>query len=753
VFRLSKDNVENIKFVTLIFFIQLVYFWRDIASTSLSYFRDLGVILLGIEELRRKLKQDSFFPEWNPYAVLGKPFSADPLSGVYYPPNWFFDLFSLPLGFQLNILFHFFIAGVGTYFLSLKLFSRLELNYTKGAAFLSAISFSLGGYLISSQAYPNALYSSAWLSLALLLTIKCCETSKLFLVYPCLLGMTLLMIVIGAMPEVLIVYSCLAIAAPFVVKERARVSQLLLAVLLTCGVFILIGALPLYEFRQFFNESQRSLGLTPRAILRYSFDLSRLSEYIAAPINKGGLHTLCRPSDVACAESEWGVSIYLGILPLFFLFALLKMRRSMALMIVVVLIIFILVSAAGEFSFASDLISQHEFLRIIRYPEKLLLLPHFLISIGAGFGILYAAKSKENLESFKQLVLIMLLLLALLWSIRNIEDLPMIEVPNFLLVLTLFVAPYTNDGKFYRTFATIVAVILLFNAHLNIFPKAKWSEIKKAPIWLAELKEHPTPYIRVYSDILSYKAPFAAFDDFRKRFSLLQFSSGSLLANSEGIGAVANLNAPSSVNLIFDENLIRSIEKQAADQAFKSLRELGVDYVITNRAIRSVAGLEWVKQSEIGVDEGAIQSSYIYQIHTAEIRNKLTNKFFVDNLNFKLKNFSYQPGEVKIEYLYTKNEKNRDNIQTIFELLERNHHDWRFFVNGDSISSATDKVTIRLPFTIQLQGMGEDKVSIFLKYKKWYRDFYVGISLFGVCILLALVIMNVSRLDFNCRSL
>lgn len=52
-------------------------------------------------------------PLWSPMLFAGYPFAANPLSGIWYLPGWFPLLFSLPLGFNLNLLIHLFFSGMG----------------------------------------------------------------------------------------------------------------------------------------------------------------------------------------------------------------------------------------------------------------------------------------------------------------------------------------------------------------------------------------------------------------------------------------------------------------------------------------------------------------------------------------------------------------------------------------------------------------------------------------------------------------
>ncbi len=55
------------------------------------------------------------FPLWNPLLLSGAPFAADPLSGLWYPPNWITILFPYPITFNILFALHLMWAGWGMY--------------------------------------------------------------------------------------------------------------------------------------------------------------------------------------------------------------------------------------------------------------------------------------------------------------------------------------------------------------------------------------------------------------------------------------------------------------------------------------------------------------------------------------------------------------------------------------------------------------------------------------------------------------
>ena len=63
--------------------------------------------------LRRSLAEFHQVPLWNPDHLGGQPFAADPLSGLWYPPNWLVILPFIPIAVGFNLLFALHMAWAG----------------------------------------------------------------------------------------------------------------------------------------------------------------------------------------------------------------------------------------------------------------------------------------------------------------------------------------------------------------------------------------------------------------------------------------------------------------------------------------------------------------------------------------------------------------------------------------------------------------------------------------------------------------
>ncbi|MGD2251863.1 MAG: hypothetical protein PVF70_02995, partial [Anaerolineales bacterium] len=63
--------------------------------------------------VRRAMQDWGQLPLWNSAILGGAPFAADPLSGMFYPPNWLAMLLPASLGFNLLFWLHLAFAGLG----------------------------------------------------------------------------------------------------------------------------------------------------------------------------------------------------------------------------------------------------------------------------------------------------------------------------------------------------------------------------------------------------------------------------------------------------------------------------------------------------------------------------------------------------------------------------------------------------------------------------------------------------------------
>jgi hypothetical protein len=78
----------------------------DVSDILISHYPNLLFI-------QRSLANGLGIPLWSPQILSGYPFSANPLSTLWYPPAWMSLIFPLPLGINLVMAAHVFLGCIG----------------------------------------------------------------------------------------------------------------------------------------------------------------------------------------------------------------------------------------------------------------------------------------------------------------------------------------------------------------------------------------------------------------------------------------------------------------------------------------------------------------------------------------------------------------------------------------------------------------------------------------------------------------
>jgi hypothetical protein len=174
-FQILNSKFQNVFALTMIALLVLLFFWRVItprlADRAIFPPGDFSDQFLMFRQVEAKAFAAGRLPLWSENFNSGHPFLADVQSAIFYPVSlvWTlvivaahhgdFTLFDL----ELEAIFHFLLAGAFTYLFAQRLIgSRI-------AAFVSAITFTFGGYLTSYPPQQLAILETAtWLPLALL---------------------------------------------------------------------------------------------------------------------------------------------------------------------------------------------------------------------------------------------------------------------------------------------------------------------------------------------------------------------------------------------------------------------------------------------------------------------------------------------------------------------------------------------------------------------------------------------------------
>lgn len=139
-----------------------LWFW-DVLFGGLSFYaRDIFQYHYPMKTIVREAILSGEFPMWSPYTGAGQPMAANPAYEVFYPPQLLILLPDIHLGLNLHIVLHFYLCGIGLFFL-LRSFGAGAV-----ASLLGAVGYTLGGPYLSLARTLPFLFSMAWVPLIFL---------------------------------------------------------------------------------------------------------------------------------------------------------------------------------------------------------------------------------------------------------------------------------------------------------------------------------------------------------------------------------------------------------------------------------------------------------------------------------------------------------------------------------------------------------------------------------------------------------
>ncbi len=472
-----------------------LFFFSDVLLTGNTFFyRDIGHFHQPLKKLVTEAYSRGEWPLWNPYIQFGQPLLANSNSMAVYPTQILFHLFPFDWAFDVNLVVHCFIAGLGAFYLA------RTLTLTPVAAFVVAIAYNFSGVVLSFVNLPNLAGTAAllpWVAFLLRKVVRgpipanvACSSLTIGLFLLLVEPVTFMASLLFLLP--LTVYAWLT--RPAGVSSRVTAGGLLIALISGFG----LAAVQLLPAQELLQSSGRNQGLDFARASFWSVHPVSLTQLLFPgvwkdPFNLSNLFTSW--SDAFFGRREpYLVSCYCGLGCLVLALLGLFFSKKIALKwIMVAVSLTALLLALGKYtplySFLYDCLPPFRF---GRYPAKYFLTATLGFALLAGLGIDEIGQLRSYLSGSqgKRRLFIYLLLISGLLAASVVLTLPWLwqtagaQVKNDEIQLNYQGAAMTIGKLAVRHSALYLWLVVLTAAGLILF--ASFSTRVRAS-WLARL--------------------------------------------------------------------------------------------------------------------------------------------------------------------------------------------------------------------------------------------------------------------------
>lgn len=520
------------------------FFWPVLDGDAVWTFRDLLGMQLPVEVLHQRLQKYEFPVLWNPYQGLGKPLFADLQLATLVPLTAVARLFPFPLSFSVNLLLHHLLGALGMF----TLCRALNIKYQ--GALLAGIVFTFGGYVVSCDSYPNGLQSVVMVPWLMAAAVSYASKSSrgAFLA----LAIALMLTVLGGFPECLAMADAMILTGAFAYHARWPFYR---ALGLAHIAGFLLGAVQFFPTLQYLLLSSESRLLTSEGMLRFSLQPALSLGLIVPP--RLLQNAIVNPLALNVEEIPWALSIYVGLGLVLLLPAIRNAPRHFLLPAALLVSGSIILSWGSYLPEAEELLNALPFLRVARYPEKLLLIPQTLLAIGIGFGF------------------------------------------------SSVIAKYRSASvTMCCTVCTLLLAYLDLSAqHRGILPTSSWASLSKLPLWAAQIAprlRNDDDALRIYGN--TAEGVVAVTDSHRNAQS-----TNLMIEQLAAVHGASNVVGGASINTDEFTALHKFIHSLPAENRITFLGMLGVN-LITSPSPLTLPGLSLIYQ------DTSPAPAYVYEV-------------------------------------------------------------------------------------------------------------------------------------------
>ena len=362
------------RFAGLLAALVCVAYPEVITGRETFFHRDFAVFGYPLAYHHRESFWDGEIPLWNPLNHCGLPFLAQWNTMTLYPLSLFYLLFPLSWSLGVFCLGHFFLAGMGMYFLA----HRWTGNRFAGA--VAGLAFSFNELMLNSLMWPNNIAALAWLPWLTLAAERAWREGGRWLLLAALTGA--MQMLTGAPEVILLTWLLLAsmLAGQMLLAGESRwpmCGRFLVVVLWVAG----LAAAQLLPFLDLLAHSQRDKTFEDSL---WSMPPWGWANFLAP------LYRAYRTPLGAYAQPDqyWIPSYYLGVGVMALGLLTASQARRPRVCLLGTLTLFCLIMALGNQGVAYSVL-KHVVpgLGLMRYPIKFVLLPTFLVPSLAAISV------------------------------------------------------------------------------------------------------------------------------------------------------------------------------------------------------------------------------------------------------------------------------------------------------------------------------------------------------------------------------
>lgn len=384
---MSDERRHDVTAVALLLVIEAVLFAQIITGAGVFFFRDFSRYYFPVKKMQREIVLAGEFPWWTRAYGAGQPLAANPEHETFYPLNWLILLPDYVGALHMQALLH---VAIGL--LAMYAFLR-SLKLRAFASFVGALSFGLGGTMLSKINMAPFLYSYAWLPLTCLYAREFLNDGKrrsfalavLFLAIQMLIG-----------EPTTVIQTLLIIAF----MTGARLTDLMRAAAIGIGAFLL-AAVQMIPALDFVRDSARARPFPLKTVGQWSMPPIKLLELVFPNILG---HNFLEDTTLFWGGRLYGLSgvpfllsIYPGLLIAGLAIAGIVARRrwwgAAAGMCAVAVVI-----ALGNHTPLLGIFYRVGIANALRYPEKFIVIAIFAITVFAAHCVEALQDGDETLR-------------------------------------------------------------------------------------------------------------------------------------------------------------------------------------------------------------------------------------------------------------------------------------------------------------------------------------------------------------------